>query len=97
MRTEQSTEERLFSLIELWQKGNISQKSFCEQNNIAYHVFHYWYRRYRQQQPGGNVFTELSVSRSREASVTLTGSNGIRLEVSCTQESAGFIKTLLLS
>lgn len=39
----------MFSLIEEWQRSQLSQKQFCEQNYIAYHVFHYWYKRYRDK------------------------------------------------
>ena len=44
-------QQKMFSLINQWQQSNITQKLFCEQNNIRYYVFHYWYGRYRKQNP----------------------------------------------
>jgi len=45
-----SNQQKFFEAIESWQQSGLSQKSWCEQNDVAYHAFHYWYRRYRHQQ-----------------------------------------------
>lgn len=37
-------------MIGLWKQSLLSQKAYCQQNNIRYYVFHYWYKRYRDQQ-----------------------------------------------
>ena len=37
-------------MIASWKQSNLSQKAYCEQNQIRYHVFHYWYKRYRVAQ-----------------------------------------------
>ncbi len=37
----------MFKLIEQWKESGMSQKLFCEQMQIRYHVFHYWYKRYK--------------------------------------------------
>lgn len=46
-----TTEHRnaMFSLIENWQQSGLSQKAFCEQQQIAAHQFYYWYKCYRMQ------------------------------------------------
>lgn len=60
------TQEKMFSLIDQWQQSNLTQKFFCEENNIRYYVFHYWYKRYKNyhtsstEQPAR--FMKLSVS-----------------------------------
>jgi hypothetical protein len=49
----QSTEhlrQQNVAMIEAWQQSGLSQKQYCLQNNIAYHIFHYWYKRYRNKQ-----------------------------------------------
>ena len=30
--------------------SGLSQQQFCSERGIRYHVFHYWYRRYRSKQ-----------------------------------------------
>lgn len=56
-------QQKMFSLINQWQQSNITQKNFCEQNNIRYYVFHYWYGRYRKQNPEQTPgFIKLSVA-----------------------------------
>lgn len=41
--------QQYFAAIKRWQQSGLSQKVWCEQNHMAYHVFHYWYRRFRNQ------------------------------------------------
>jgi hypothetical protein len=47
--TMQKTDNKkaMFKLIEQWKESGLSQKIFCEQLQIRYHVFHYWYKRYK--------------------------------------------------
>lgn len=47
MQKDVQLQEQMFSVIMSWQQSGLSQKSFCEQHNIRYHVFHYWYKCYR--------------------------------------------------
>lgn len=37
-------------MITTWKQSGLSQKAYCEQNQIRYYVFHYWYKRYRDEQ-----------------------------------------------
>ena len=50
MRYDAQTQEQMFAMIASWQQSGLSQKAYCEQNTIRYHVFHYWYKRYRDKQ-----------------------------------------------
>lgn len=47
MQRDTAVREQMFSMIVEWQQSGLNQKSFCAQRDIVYHVFHYWYRRYR--------------------------------------------------
>ena len=40
----------MFEGIRLWQQSGQSQKAWCEQNNVSYGAFHYWYKRYRDEE-----------------------------------------------
>lgn len=53
-------------MIGSWKQSGLSQKAYCEQNNIRYHVFHYWYKRYRNQQDAveDSTFVPLNVKPS---------------------------------
>lgn len=53
-------------MIASWKQSNLSQKGYCEQNQIRYHVFHYWYKRYRVEQLNSSepAFIPLNVKRS---------------------------------
>ena len=50
MQYDQQVEQQMFSIILSWQQSGLSQKVYCEQHSIRYHVFHYWYKRYRDGQ-----------------------------------------------
>jgi hypothetical protein len=43
-------QQLMFSLIEVWKKGEQSQQQFCKQKELDYHQFQYWLRRYKQAQ-----------------------------------------------
>src|SRR5215210_3711685 len=45
-----SIREQMFSMIRGWQQSGLSQKAYCEQHSIRYHVFHYWYKCFRNLQ-----------------------------------------------
>ena len=47
MRSKASVQQEMFSKIKEWQASGLTQKGWCEAHQIKYHVFHYWYKRYR--------------------------------------------------
>ena len=47
MQYDQQTQQQMLAMIEAWKQSGLSQKAYCEQNNIRYYVFHYWYKRYK--------------------------------------------------
>ena len=54
--------------IATWQKSEQTQKAYCIEHNIAYHVFHYWYRVHRmvnrkkaRNQKSSPAFVQLKV------------------------------------
>ena len=66
MQYDKNTQEQMFGLISSWKQSDLSQKAWCEQNQIRYHVFHYWYKRYRNEQSSGSepAFIPLTVKPS---------------------------------
>ena len=44
MESKKQLRQHQFVVIASWQQqSGQSQKQFCLQNNIGYHVFHYWF------------------------------------------------------
>ena len=66
MQYDKNTQEQMFGLISSWKQSGLSQKAYCEQNQIRYHVFHYWYKRYRNEQSNSSepAFIPLTVKPS---------------------------------
>jgi predicted acetyltransferase len=68
MRNNQQVKEQMFSYIGQWENSNQSQKSFCLEHNIPYYVFHYWLKRYRENQQGKKdkpaSFVKLQITQS---------------------------------
>ena len=50
MQNSEEVQQQMFSMIESWQQRGLTQKCYCEQHSIRYHVFHYWYKKYRDTQ-----------------------------------------------
>ena len=81
MASNQEVQQQMFGLIEQWRTSDLTQKAFCEQSSLPYHVFHYWYKRYRLidiKEP--TSFIKLKVSASSiTAQVELILADGKRL------------------
>ena len=52
MQSKKEHKDKKLQMISRWQQSGLTQKAFCSANNIAYHVFHYWYGVYRLSKPG---------------------------------------------
>ena len=84
MRNQPEVREQMFKLIEQWQQSSLTQNAFCQQQSIRYHVFHYWYKRYREHHAGpqSNVasFVKLQVAKpASPGSVEIYFPGGVRL------------------
>lgn len=97
----QNTNEQRAELLEMitrWQNSGLTQTAFCTNNDIAYHVFHYWYGVYRTNQNSTGSFVPVKISTPPiAAQVTLTGTNGLQLQLALTKQSVLFLKQLLQS
>jgi hypothetical protein len=67
MQYDEQRQQQMYALVSAWQGSGLSQKVYCEQNAVPYHVFHYWYRRFRTRQAdtrgqGGDGFVRIAVS-----------------------------------
>lgn len=88
--------KQMFSVIGDWQQSGLSQKAFCSQFGLRYHVFHYWYKVYRNQGGlPGTSFIKLEVTPpTGTASAELICTDGKRV-VFHQPVSAGYLKALI--
>jgi hypothetical protein len=49
MQQGEQVREQMDAHIEQWKQSGLTQKVYCEQQAVKYHVFHYWYKLYRDQ------------------------------------------------
>jgi hypothetical protein len=63
MQSKETVQQQMFDYIDQWQQSGLTQKAFCERVTLAYHIFHYWYKRYRvaESKPAPS-FIKLGVS-----------------------------------
>ena len=96
MQKDTKVREAMITMINHWQQSGLSQKAYCSQHDIPYHVFHYWYKVYRNV----NVtpiasFVKLQVSPSPGSSVAeLICTDGKRL-VFHQPVTADYLKVLI--
>lgn len=98
MQSKKEEKAKNLQMISRWQQGGLTQKAFCAANNIAYHVFHYWYGVYRSDQKLNGLILPVSItSPDVKEQITVTGPSGITMQFQFTDQSVSFIKQLLLS
>ena len=44
--TDTTTQQLMFSLIEIWKGSGKTQQEFCKEKDLAYSKFHYWLKKY---------------------------------------------------
>ena len=81
MQNKEEVRQQMFAMIMQWRQSGLSQKAWCQQSGIAYHVFHYWYKRYRDTKITSQTssFTELKVQPAAFGFMELLFSDGKRL------------------
>ncbi len=89
----------MFKLIEQWRQSDLTQNAFCEQQSVRYHVFHYWYKRYREQHAGpqSNVasFVKLQIAKAASSgSVEVYYPGGTRI-IFHEPVSSSYLKALI--
>lgn len=99
MQTKKEQRDQFLEMITQWQKSGLTQKNYCVQNGIGYHIFHYWYRIYKSEQKSTSSFIPVNLTSSvvREEQITITGLNGVQFQIPFTDKAVGFIKQLLIS
>ena len=43
-------QQQMFAMILSWQQSGLTQKVYCQEHAVSYHIFHYWYKRCRTSQ-----------------------------------------------
>jgi len=99
MRNQPEVREQMFRFIEQWQQSKLTQNVFCQQQSIKYHVFHYWYKRYREHHadPQGNSssFVKLQIAKPPYCdSVEIYYPGGIRI-IFHEPVSSNYLKALI--
>lgn len=99
MRSQPEVREQMFKLIEQWQLSGVTQNAFCQQQSIKYHVFHYWYKRYRdrhaESQSNAPSFVKLQVANpASSGSVEIYYPGGIRI-IFHEPVSSNYLKALI--
>ena len=100
MRASAQHRQAMFTLIENWQQSGLSQKAFCDQQQLAAHQFYYWYKCYRIQNDVPDVqavngFIEIhSPEPSAQAAIEILFSCGHRIFFN-QPVAASFIKALI--
>lgn len=82
MLSKEQVKNEMFDKISSWQQSGLTQKAFCEQHKIAYHVFHYYYGRFRVKENDKPSFIKLKLpsnTLSASAQVELILPDGRRL------------------
>ena len=97
MVKDESIREKMFASIASWQLSDLSQKQWCDQEGITYHIFHYWYRKYRNEHPasaGNNSFVRLTVKPEEKTGCEVIFTDGTKI-IFREAVAAQYLKNLL--
>jgi hypothetical protein len=100
MKNKDTQRVQQFAMIEQWKSSGLNQRKFCEDNQIAYHVFHYWYGVYRSYQRPKTSFLPVQVQQPEQpiaSNIIIKGARGIEVLLPVNQQSIDIIKQLLQS
>lgn len=92
-----TTQQLMFSLIEIWKSSGMTQKEFCREKELAYHRFHYWFKKYNDQSRAttdGSPFLPISMKSAVNSHLEILYPDGRRLIFHQPVE-AGFLRVLL--
>jgi|SRR5690606_1664661 hypothetical protein len=71
MAADVTKQQLMFSLIEVWKKGDQTQQDFCKEKDLDYQQFQYWLRRYKQTvEPGSSQRSFTQVKFKTQAVTT---------------------------
>jgi hypothetical protein len=89
-------QQLMFSLVEVWKTSGKTQMEFCKEKDIAYHKFHYWFRKYNNQdsEPLPGSFRRINAQPARSGFMELIYPDGRKL-VFNQPVDAGFLRSLL--
>jgi hypothetical protein len=71
--SDQTLQQLMFSLIEVWKDSGKSQQAFCREKELDYFKFQYWFRKYRRLNPQA----VMDADRPRFTQVKIKDSSGI--------------------
>ena len=93
--------QKMFALIEGYQKSGLTQKAFCETEGLALSTFQYWiskYKKYHQRDSSpAEAFVELKAQSPLSSfgnAIILSYPNGVKLTVDKDVKPA-FLKELI--
>jgi len=95
--TDLTTEQLMFSLIEVWKASGKTQKEFCQEKDLAYHKFHYWFKKYNgqnRQASEESPFVSVSMGPALNSTLEIVYPDGRRL-IFHQPVDAGFLRALL--
>jgi len=70
MAADITKQQLMFSLIEVWKKGDQTQQDFCKEKELDYQQFQYWLRRYKQTVEPGSSQTSFTQVKLKTQPVT---------------------------
>jgi hypothetical protein len=100
MRNNLIIRQEMLELIDRWKQSGLTQKSFCEMEQLPFHKFYYWLRRSGHQkqgtkETGSTGFVKLKIKEPvSTSSIEVQLPQGVRLFFHA-PVSAEYLKTLL--
>jgi len=89
----------MFAMIESWRESDMSQRAWCNQNNLSLSTFKYWQKIYdcsQRQSKSGFIELRTPAQTTRHGSgMIICYPNGVRLEIDAASSNPDLLKSLI--
>ncbi len=83
MQKDVKERRQMFLMIEQWKASGQSQMAYCKEVGMSYHIFHYWYKVYRDEHNKNThptaAFIELQVSATQQTTTMVLTTTNVEL------------------
>jgi hypothetical protein len=82
MIKDEQVQDRMFASISGWRQSDLTQREWCRRQDIPYHIFHYWYRKLKDQQgptEGNGSFVQLAMASTPATGCEVVFTDGTRI------------------
>ena len=92
-----SLREERFAQIQQWMRSGMSKRAFCQQEDISYFTFQYWFRIFTSEQQNSGALLPVTFTSTDQVTdvIRITSPQGLEVHFPLNEHSVTLLKQLL--